>query len=89
MAYSTGLIIGIYLLLLGLFLFIWYIFAQVRGKYWEFRSIEPSSKLIVDTENFERRKKFFEPRPGGKTKFKPKWKSDAALYDLEQNPEKR
>lgn len=89
MAYSTGLIVGIYLLLMFMFLFIWYLFCETRSKFWENRSAEPPPKLVMDPDNFERRKKLFEPRASGKQKFKPKWNSDAKLYELEHNAQKQ
>ena len=81
-------VIGLYLLVMGMFIFLWYFFCEIRKGYWQDRNVDfeiPQNRFDKMTkEHF----KSMEPKPHG-ARIKPKSTSDAKLYELEQNPAKR
>ena len=83
-----AIVIILYLLVMGMFIFLWYFFCEIRKGYWRDRNVDfeiPQNRFDKMTkEHF----KSMEPRAHG-ARIKPKSPSDAKLYELEQNPAKR
>jgi hypothetical protein len=72
---------------MGIFIFLWYCFGEIKKSYWQNRNVDLAvyqnrlDKTLNQHANME-------PRPYG-ARVKPKYNSDAKLYELEQNPTKR
>jgi hypothetical protein len=72
--------IGVYLLIAGLFFFLWYNFNEMRKGYWQNRHVEVKDPLRpID----------LTPRSKNGIRVKPKYNSDEKLFEFEQNPAKR
>jgi hypothetical protein len=72
---------------MGMFLFLWYCFCEVKNSYWENRNTDLAFHQKRVDKNINMRTNL-EPKPHG-ARIKPKYNSDAKLYELEQNPTKR
>jgi hypothetical protein len=72
---------GIYLLLLFMFLFFWYHFNEMKKSFWKNRHIEVKEKIKpID----------LTPRPTKHgLRYKPKYRTDEKLFEIEQNPAKQ
>lgn len=81
MATSTSLMIGIYLILVGGAILIWWQFREMRKNFWNNRHIEIRDPVrpIDLTKGL--------PSNGPRTK--PKFRSDEKLFEIEQNPAKQ
>ena len=73
---------GVYLLFLGLFLFVWYQFAEMKRNFWSKRNIDYIKEPIRHID--------LTPRPSKNgIRIKPKHRSDNELFEIEKNPQKR
>jgi hypothetical protein len=71
--------IVVYVLFIGLFIFLWLQFRSIRKNFWENRHIEVKEPIKpID----------LTPRYRG-PRIKPKFRTEAQLFEIEQNPAKR
>jgi hypothetical protein len=80
-----GAIIVAYLI--GLPFYLWYCIYQVNKMFWSKRNIDKSIPIVKTAKITPIKEAKYEPRAGGKIKFKPVVKTDANLYELENNPQ--
>jgi hypothetical protein len=80
---TTAMIVaGVYLLFVGLFLFIWYQFHEFKKNYWSKRNFDYIKEPIRPID--------LTPRPSKHgLRVKPKYRSDNELFEIEKNPPKR
>jgi hypothetical protein len=68
--------------------YIWYCTYQVNKLFWSKRNTDKIVPIVKSPKTVPQRDTRYEPRAGGKVKFKPVVKTDAILYQLENNPRK-
>jgi hypothetical protein len=72
---------------IGLPFYLWYCIYQVNKMFWDKRNTDKSIAIVKTPKVTPKQDPKYEPRAGGKIKFKPVVKTDANLYELENNPQ--